>query len=112
MKNDIRNLLNYCVDVPFEERNVDYPARALSHQLLVSLAATTGLRSVLDDRINEILAKHDNFKDFEDDLEFLHEELHDDLQKALRSVSLGQECETYAMEWGPRLVAPDKKEKP
>jgi len=48
------------VDTPDWEKDLDNPARALSHQMLVSIAAIIGLREVLCDRINELLRNHDN----------------------------------------------------
>jgi hypothetical protein len=82
----------------------------MSHQLLMSIAATTGLRSVLMDRIEEILAKHDDIKNIDDDLEFLRSEIHDDLQRALRGTSLGEECRAYEMEWSASLEANERQD--
>jgi hypothetical protein len=102
---DIRAMLDNYVDTPDWEKDPNDPAPAISHQSLVSIAATTGLRSVMIDRIEEMLAKHDNIKDLDDDLEFLRGEICDDLQNALHGTSLGEECQAHEMEWSLTLEA-------
>lgn len=110
-RDDIRAVLENYIDTPDWEKDADNPAPAIAHQLLVSIAATTGLRSVLWNCIKEILAKHDNWKDIDDDLEFLRSEIHDDLQFALRETTLGAECDREAMEWSAGFEARRGKEK-
>jgi hypothetical protein len=92
-------------DVPEWEKDIDNPAAALSHQVLVSIAATTGLRGVLWDRIKEALAKHDSIGDIGDEIEFVRSEIADGLQLALHGTSLGQECQAHEMEWSMTVEA-------
>jgi hypothetical protein len=72
---------------------------ALSHQMLIEIAALTGLRDVLWDRIDELLAKHDNIQDLVADLYFVQGEIADDLQRALHGTDLGKQCQAGELEW-------------
>jgi len=100
---DIRALLDTCVDAPSWEHDAGDPAATLSHQLLVGVGASIGLRDVLEDRVNELLAKHDNTQDFLADLNFVTSEIAGDLQRALHGTTLGRQCQNHELESGQLL---------
>jgi hypothetical protein len=95
----IEDLLRDHIDTPDWEKDPDDPAPALSHQMLIEIAAIIGLRDVLEDRIKELLGKHDNLKDLVEDLHFLQDELAGDLQHALQGTDLGKQCQAHELEW-------------
>jgi hypothetical protein len=98
-------LLQDYVDTPDWEKDLDNPARALSHQMLVSIAAIIELREVLCDRINELLRNHDNHDDLSSDLNFVEGEIVDELQRALHGTGLGKQCQAHEMGFGLTLEA-------
>jgi len=109
LRDDIQAWLENYVDTPDWEKDDDNPLGALSHQTLICIAAATGLRSVLEDRITELLAKHDNFQDFLSDLDFVGDEITNDLQRALHGTDLGEQCRVYEMECPVTLNALRKR---
>ena len=66
--------------------------------MLVEIAAVMGLPGVLEDRINELLAKHGDIKDLVADLDFVRVEIAGDLQRALHGTDLGKQCQAHEME--------------
>jgi hypothetical protein len=95
----IETLLRNQIDTPDWEKDLDNPAAAISHQLLVSIAAVTGLREVIWNRVDELLEKHDNIADFVDEMNAVHEEFVNDLQLVLHGTSLGDECKEQEAEF-------------
>ena len=125
MKEDIRALVHNLADVPdwekgigddsdggdeLDDSDID-PAAAISHQMLIEIGAITGLREVLRDRVAELLAKHDDIKDFIADLDFVRNQVSGDLQRVLHGSQLGKQCRASELEW-PISLEVLRKENP
>jgi hypothetical protein len=107
----IKAVLDNLEDVPEWEKNPDDPVPAIEHQELISIMAVTGLREVLWNRVNELLANHDNAQEFWVALSEVHDEIASDLQRALHGTTLGAECEAFEDHTSLSLEAL-RKEKP
>jgi hypothetical protein len=92
-------LLGDLYDTPDWEKDVNDPAAAISHQMLIEIGALTGFREVLRKRINELLRKHGDIRDLIEDLHFVQGEIADDLQRALHGTDLGKQCQADELEW-------------
>jgi len=125
MKEDIRALVHNLADVPDWEKGIEDdrddgdeiddtdvdPADAISHQMLIEIAAITGLREVLRNRVSELLAKHDDMQDLITDLDFVRNEVSGDLQRVLHGSDLGKQCQADEMELS-RSIEALRKENP
>jgi hypothetical protein len=73
--------------------------------MLIEIAAIIGLRSVLHERVADVLGKHDTIRDLSEDLHFIIDEISDDLQHALHGSDLGKQCQTHEMQHAASLSA-------
>jgi len=105
MIKDVQAVLDRLEDVPDWEKDPDNPAWAIAHQELISLMSNLGLRSLMWDRVRELLAKHDNWKDFFADLCEVQDEILDDLQRALHGTAFGAELMAHEQECSVTLTA-------
>jgi hypothetical protein len=105
----IEDLFRDYLDTPDWEKDLNNPAPALSHQMLIEIAAIIGLREVLTGRVDELLQRHDNLNDLVADMSFVQSEIADDLQRALQGTDLGKQCQAHELEWPVTLDVDDTR---